>query len=284
VTALPGKLDAFDLTLLERAELKRLLEAKHDPADERQLGSGATATDEYRICGVVKLLTREDRKKAGPLSSWEMNRANIFMPTSTGSQLFGKLPWAKDGVVYVADVRVRPGGDLQGTVKEIEAMGYRTFSAAKWFASAKREVTLIAMGLNLFALIALFVAAIGITNTLVTSVVERTREIGILRAIGATRGQVLGMFLTEGAFIGLLGSVLGLALARGLAIPADVWVQDIMKAQMDEEKLMSSTIFVFPWWLWISSVVFAVLLTTAAAYYPARRAARVHPIEALRYG
>ncbi|MCE9566459.1 MAG: ABC transporter permease [Planctomycetes bacterium] len=284
VAALPKKIDSFDLTLPERLELKRLLEAKHDPDDERQLASGATATGEYRICGVVKLLTREDRKKAGPLSSWEMNRANIFMPAATGSQLFGRLPWAKDGVVYVADVRVRPGGDLQGTVKEIEAMGYRTFSAAKWFASAKREVTLIAMGLNLFALIALFVAAIGITNTLVTSVVERTREIGILRAIGATRGQVLGMFLTEGAFIGLLGSVLGLALARGLAVPADVWVQDIMKAQMEEETLKSSTIFVFPWWLWIGSVVFAVLLTTAAAYYPARRAAKVHPIEALRYG
>ena len=163
-------------------------------------------------------------------------------------------------------------------------MGYRTFSAAKWFASAKREVTLIAMGLNLFALIALFVAAIGITNTLVTSVVERTREIGILRAIGTTRGQVQGMFLTEGAFIGLLGSVLGLALARGLSIPADVWVQDIMKAQIEEETLKSSTIFIFPLWLWFSSAAIAVMLTTAAAYYPARRAARVHPIEALRYG
>jgi putative ABC transport system permease protein len=186
--------------------------------------------------------------------------------------------------VYVADVRVRPGGDLQGAVSAIEDMGYHTFSAAKWFASAKREVTLIAMGLNLFALIALFVAAIGITNTLVTSVVERTREIGILRAIGTTRSQIQGMFLTEGAFIGLLGSALGLALARGLAIPADAWVQDIMRTQMEEEKLMSSTIFVFPLWLWFASVAFAVLLTTVAAYYPARRAAKIHPIEALRYG
>src|SRR5262249_46377546 len=66
-----------------------------------------------------------------------------------------------------------------------------------------------------------FVAGIGITNTLVTSVVERTGEIGILRAVGATRAQIMGFFLAEGAFIGLLGSALGLGLARGLAVPAD---------------------------------------------------------------
>jgi putative ABC transport system permease protein len=281
---LPKRLDAFDLTLFERIELLRILGAKRDPAEERQFHSGATTADEFRICGVVRLLTREDRKKAGPFNSWEMARANIFVSPVVGSELFGRLPWGKSGEVYVADVRVRPGGDLQGAVSAIEAMGYRTFSAAKWFASAKREVTLIAMGLNLFALIALFVAAIGITNTLVTSVVERTREIGILRAIGTTRSQIQGMFLTEGAFIGLLGSALGLALARGLAIPADAWVQDIMRTQMEEEKLMSNTIFVFPLWLWFASVAFAVLLTTVAAYYPARRAAKIHPIEALRYG
>lgn len=284
VAALPGKLDAFDLSVLERAELKRLLEAKHEPTEERQWASGATAADDYRVCGVVRLLTREDRKKATPLTSWELTRANLFLPTAAGGELFGRLPWAKDGVVYVADVRVTPGGDLPGTAAAIDGMGFRTISAAKWFTSAKREVTLIAMGLNLFALIALFVAGVGITNTLVTSVVERTKEIGILRAIGATRGQVMGMFLAEGVFIGLLGSVLGLALARGLAVPADTWVQDIMKVQMEEEKMLSTTIFVFPLWLWFGSVAFAVLITTAAAYYPARRAAGIHPIEALRFG
>jgi putative ABC transport system permease protein len=186
--------------------------------------------------------------------------------------------------VFSADVRVRPGGNLQTTVDAIEGMGYRTYSGAKWFAAAKREVTLIAAGLNLFAMIALFVAGIGITNTLVTSVVERTKEIGILRSVGATRAQVLGMFLAEGAFIGLVGSLLGLALARGLSVPADTWVHGFLKKQMEEDKVLSSTVFAFPWWLWVGSVVFAVVVTTAAAYYPARRAAKIHPIEALRYG
>ena len=183
-----------------------------------------------------------------------------------------------------ADVRVTPGGDLPGTVKEIEALGFRTHSGAKWFAAAKREVTLIAAGLNLFALIALFVAAVGITNTLVTSVVERTKEIGILRAVGATRGQITGLFLTEGALIGCAGALLGLALAYALTLWADGWVQSLIAGQMDGQKMLSTTIFVFPSWLWAGSVCFAVGVTTLAALYPARRAANINPIEALRFG
>jgi putative ABC transport system permease protein len=145
-------------------------------------------------------------------------------------------------------------------------------------------VTLIAAGLNLFAMIALLVAAIGITNTLVTSVVERTKEIGILRAVGATRVQIMGLFLMEGMIIGLVGSSLGLAAARGLSVPADRWVWGMIENIAEGDRLLGSTVFVFPIWLYFASVAFAVLVTTAAAYYPARRAAGIHPIEALRYG
>ncbi|HVL14163.1 MAG TPA: ABC transporter permease [Gemmata sp.] len=281
---LPDRLDAFDLTSTERAELKRLLEAKHDPDNERPMDSGTTVSDTYRVCGVVRINTRAERKKRTPLEAWELFNGHAFLAPAVGEELFGKLPWVKNAAVNSADIRVRPGGDLPGTVAAIDAMGFRTLSAAKWFKSAQREVTLIAAGLNLFAMMALLVAAIGITNTLVTSVVERTKEIGILRAVGATRAQVQGMFLAEGAFIGLLGSVLGLALARGLSVPADTWVHGVLKKQVEEDQLLSSTVFAFPWWLWVGSVAFAALVTTAAAYYPARRAARIHPIEALRYG
>ncbi len=108
-----------------------------------------------------------------------------------------------------------PGGDLPDTVKAIEDMGYRTHSGAKWFAAAKREVTLIAAGLNLFAFIALFVASIGITNTLVTSVIERRKEIGILRGVGRDpRVRIMSLFLLEGGIIGLVGGAAGLALLQ----------------------------------------------------------------------
>jgi putative ABC transport system permease protein len=187
VTALPRKLDAFDLTPAERAELMRFLDAKRNPDEERPWD--ATATGTFRICGVVRLLNKEDQKKAGPLVNSELKHANLFLTAGTGLALTQQLPGAKNEFVFRADVRVRPGSNLQATVDAIEAMGFGTVSGAKWLASAKREVTLIAVGLNLFALIAIFVAGIGITNTLVTSVIERTKEIGIMRAVGATRAS-----------------------------------------------------------------------------------------------
>ena len=283
-TSLPSRLDAFDLSAVERAELKKLLEPPTEPTDERAADSGRTVTGTYRICGVVSRLTRAERKKLTPLDAWELGQGDVFLPPATGDALFQKLPWLKEGGFMSADVRVTPGSDLPGAVKQIEDLGFRAHSGAKWFAAAKREVTLIAAGLNLFAFIALFVAAVGITNTLVTSVVERTKEIGILRAVGATRGQIMGLFLTEGALIGTFGALTGMALARGLAAWADGWVQSLIAGQMDGQKMLSTTIFVFPAWLWAGSLAFAVGVTTLAALYPARRASQIHPIEALRYG
>ena len=283
-TALPKKIGAFDLSAAERLELQKLLDPPAEPREERGADSGKTASGTYRVCGVVRVLTREERKKLTPLDAWELQSGGAFLPPATGDKLFGRLPWVKEGGFLSADVRVTPGGDLPGTVAAIEAMGFRTHSGAKWFAAAKREVTLIAAGLNLFALIALFVASVGITNTLVTSVIERTKEIGILRAVGATRGQIMSLFLLEGAIIGFGGAALGLALARGLGAWADGWVQGLIAGQMDGQKMLSTTIFVYPWWLWAGSVCFAVGVTTLAALYPARRAAKIHPIEALRYG
>jgi putative ABC transport system permease protein len=282
---LPQKVDQFDLSAAEKLEIQKLLQLPAEATgDERPLDSGKTVSGTYRVCGVVRIVTREERKKVTPLDSWELTSGHAFLPPRTGDALFGQLPWQKDGGFVTADVRVRPGGDLPGTVSAIEAMGFRTHSGAKWFAAAKREVTLIAAGLNLFAFIALFVAGVGITNTLVTSVIERTHEIGILRAVGATRGQIVTLFLLEGSLIGLLGAAFGLALAWGLALWADEWVRGLIAGQMDGQKMLSTTIFVFPAWLWAGSVLFAVGVTTLAALYPARRASRIHPIEALRYG
>lgn len=283
-TALPRKIDAFDLSAEEKAELQKLLEPPAEPREERPGDSTKTASGTYRVCGVVRILTHAEQKKRNPLESWELTHGDTFLPPATGTKLFGLLPLVKEEGVLSADVRVTPGGDLPGTVAAIEAMGFRTHSGAKWFAAAKREVTLIAAGLNLFALIALFVAGVGITNTLITSVIERTKEIGILRAIGATRGQVMALFLLEGTIIGLGGAALGLALARGLAAWADDWVRGLIQGQMDGDRMLSTSIFVFPWWLWVGAVCFAVGVTTLAALYPARRAAKIHPIEALRYG
>jgi putative ABC transport system permease protein len=213
---------------------------------------------------------------------WVLERGEVYLPPGAGNRLYDRLPWVKEVGFDAATVVVRPGGDLKAVADAAEGMGFEQHSALEWHESVKREVTMIAAGANVFALVSLFIAAIGITNTLVTSVVERTREIGIFKALGATDRQVMVLFLAEGTAIGLLGGVLGIVLAWAVSFPADNLVRKLVQ-QQSKDPLVSEQIFEFPAWLIASTVAFAAVVTTLAAVYPSRRAARIQPVEALRH-
>ena len=121
------RLDAFDLTSTERAELKRLLEAKPDPDDEQPFESGATATGAYRVCGVVRRRRpARSARSARPLEAWELPTATRSCRRRPARSCSAGCRGSRDSAVNSADVRVRPGGDLPGTVTAIEAMGFRT--------------------------------------------------------------------------------------------------------------------------------------------------------------
>jgi putative ABC transport system permease protein len=141
--------------------------------------------------------------------------------------------------------------------------------------------TMIFGAMTSIAVIALLVAALGIANTMLMSVLERTREIGIMKAVGAGNGHLQLMFLVEGAIIGIVGGGLGLLLAWGSSYPADAWVRSMVSRDLKVE--LNEAIFVFPLWVTLAAPLFAALVTTLAAVYPARRAARVDPVAALRH-
>jgi putative ABC transport system permease protein len=143
-------------------------------------------------------------------------------------------------------------------------------------------VTLISAGLNIFSFVALIIAAIGITNTLVTSVLERTREIGILKSLGAKDRTITLIFLLEGAIIGILGGTIGVVIAMIISGPADTLVKQLVQ-KVSRNRLLTDKVFEFPIWLIAGAILFAVIVTTLAAWYPARRASRVEPVEALRH-
>jgi putative ABC transport system permease protein len=281
---LPTAVDKFDLTPGERAAVKSMLAAR----DQKTAGraprrESEAAREEFRLAGVVRGPTPEEEKELSrSADGWVLRRGDVFLPAAAGDRLFDQLPWVQENGFQAATLQVRPGGDLKAVAAAAERMGFEQHSAVEWFDAAKREVTLIAAGLNLFALVSLFVAALGITNTLVTSVVERTKEIGVFKALGATDRQVMAVFLVEGAVIGLLGGLLGLGLAWGLSIPGDGLVRTLVQEQA-RQPLVSESVFEFPWWLVGSTVAFAAAVTTLAALYPARRAARLDPVEALRH-
>ncbi len=285
---LPTAVDKFDLTLGEKTALKALF-AERDrkkKEDETKLKrpweSDVSVTAEYRIAGVLRAPEPHSGRGFRDPEEWVFERGQVFLPVETGNALFEQLPWVKeigfDGVTVI----VRPGGDMKAVTEAVEGLGFEQHSALEWHESVKREVTMIAAGANVFALVSLFIAALGITNTLVTSVVERTREIGIFKALGATDRQVMVLFLAEGTMIGLLGGALGIVLAWAVSFPADNLVRKLVQ-QQSRDPLVTESIFEFPGWLVASTVAFAAVVTTLAALYPSRRAARIQPVEALRH-
>ena len=124
-----------------------------------------------------------------------------------------------------------------------------------------------------FASIAIVVGGIGITNSMFTSVRERTREIGIMKAIGATNSAILSIFLIEAGIIGILGGVGGLVLGSALAKGIDYY------AQTNPSFYFTAT--VSPWII-VFALVFSFLIGCLAGFLPARQAAKLKPVDALR--
>jgi putative ABC transport system permease protein len=128
--------------------------------------------------------------------------------------------------------------------------------------------------------LALFVAAIGIANTMVMAVYERTREIGILKAVGASPGDIRRLFVAEASLIGLVGGVVGTVLGWLLGLGLNAAFLAYLRWQ---EMPMEGTFFVVTGWLVALALTFATVVGLLAGLYPAARAARLDPLEALRY-
>ncbi|MFZ3071104.1 MAG: ABC transporter permease [Anaerolineaceae bacterium] len=133
--------------------------------------------------------------------------------------------------------------------------------------------------------IALLVAAIGIANTMTMSILERTREIGIMKAIGATNNNILTIFLGEAAGIGFVGGVGGAALGWVISGLINIFAGSYLASQASSVGYMSSSSIATstPFWLPIFSIVFATLVGLLSGLYPALNAATLVPVDALKY-
>jgi putative ABC transport system permease protein len=177
-----------------------------------------------------------------------------------------------------AEVRVTDPTQVRAVQDEIKKLGFNSFSLNNQVDEIRRVFLIINGGLALIGGIALLVASFGIANTMIMSILERTREIGIMKAIGGSDGEIMRIFFFEASLIGLAGGASGVIAGWVIDRVANFLVNRWVVKQTPDIEFFS-----IPWYLWGGAILFAILVSLVAAIYPALRAARVDPIKALRH-
>ncbi|WP_435022527.1 ABC transporter permease (plasmid) [Tundrisphaera sp. TA3] len=269
---IPGALDKFSLTAEEVATLRDAL--RPGPAGVEPI----VVADDFRIVGIFREPTEDEEKE-----SWSQFPANtdLVLPRRTALDLAFRDPSRRDQGIPQAVLFVDAMSDVKEVVDRVKALDLGGRSAVDFIERQRLTYLLIFGGMTCVAGVALLVSSLGIANTMLMSVLQRRREIGIMKAVGATNRQLQALFIFEGALIGTIGGTLGLLMAWGASHPGDAWVRSMVLRDMKID--LKGSIFAFPGWIAATVVLGTVAVTTVAAFYPARHAAKVDPVTALRH-
>jgi putative ABC transport system permease protein len=184
-----------------------------------------------------------------------------------------------DGYDYVM-LHTASISDATRISNEVQSSGFESATLQVFLDQVNRIFAILQTMLSSVGLLALLVASIGIVNTMIMAIYERTREIGVLKAPGSSNGDILRMFMVEAGMIGLLGGIVGVLLGWLLGLGLNVVIVEFMKR---EQIPIDAPFFVVNWELVIGAIVFATIVGILAGLYPAFRAARLDPLAALRH-
>ena len=246
------------------------------------------------VGAAYSVISREQKLKIVGISDLDVEsmrgpmRAKVFLPLRLAENLHVMQPAdlreishaASDQPVYASiSVRVKNPTQVQAVEDAVKKMGFTAFSILDASRSVQQVFRVLFAFLGIFGSLALTVASIGIVNTLVMAILERRREIGIMKAIGASDGDVKLLFFAEAGAMGILGGIVGVVLGWAIGQIINFGTNLWLKSQ----SLPQEHFWAVPWWLVFFAIGFAFLVSLISGLYPAGRAARLDPVQALRY-
>lgn len=175
-------------------------------------------------------------------------------------------------------INVDEAENVDGVMQEVQDMGYRAEANKEWLEEVEKQFMIIEAVLGGIGGVAMLVAAISIANTMTMSTYERTKEIGVMKVLGCSLNNIREMFLTEAAFIGFLGGVVGIGLSFGLSSI----VNRLAPVAMALDLPLNSSISVIPPWLVLLAIIFSTVIGMLAGFFPAQRATKLSPLNAIR--
>ncbi len=262
------------LLLHSPSKLAKLIKRNKDGKVEMSEGSQVYLPSEFSIAGIYSF------------GKYDFDKNVVFLNLDDSDELFG-LPWGAATCVYAwTKDPFNMGPFLKGLNERLP-----NYSICSWQQMNSRLLGVLAVEKNMQFFLLVFivlVAAFSITNTLITTVIQKTREIGLLKALGASSWSVMGIFILQGFFVGLIGTVFGIALGF-LVVHYRMAILIGLRAVTGMEIFPKEFYYfselpaqIVPWdLLWIS--ITSVTLCTFGGVVPALRAARLDPASALRY-
>ena len=263
-----------------------------DVETEDAARSSRLAARTFRIVGVIK------EPENGPRFRGMMPASDVYIPLPAArdwtlkyrdnlsavalelARESGAIGENETGGYGSAVLRVTDPVLLTDVRRRLTELGFGSFSIVDQMEQLRTIFLIINATLGLLGGISLLVASFGIANTMIMSILERTREIGIMKAIGAEDREIKLIFFVEAAVIGLVGGVVGSLMAWAIDGAANrLAYRFILKPQ----GASYIDFFSLPVYLWLGAILFAVVISILAALYPASRAARIDPVKALRH-
>ena len=251
--------------------------------DEEAVGYSIVPSEKkFRVVGV----TPTSDSGGGPVG---FNNAGIYLPIAVAEKLqvvqqsdlrdvSRSIP--AEGQRYAAlNVRASSPTAVADIESSVTHMGFAAFSLIDVTRNLRTFFAIFDLFLGIFGSLALAVASLGIINTLVMAILERRREIGVLKALGASDRDVRRLFFAEAGVMGIAGGVFGVVLGWGIGRAIQLATMIYLKRQ----GVNPPNIWSVPWWLVFGAIAFAILVSLASGIYPASRAAKLDPVQALRY-